>query len=68
MWVDNSHKTDHGTEDKGTVNLYDICGMELQFPVLLTSALDQGKWSVSCPDCLPMRERAHGIHETDKNI
>jgi hypothetical protein len=33
-------------------------GVEIQPHTFLTSALERGEWSTSCPDCFVSRERA----------
>jgi len=34
--------------------------MEVELHTFLTSALDEGEWSASCPGCFTPRERAPG--------
>jgi hypothetical protein len=38
------------------------CGVEVYFNAFLTSALDGGEWSASCPGRFTSRERDPGTH------
>jgi hypothetical protein len=40
----------------------DVQGIEGVAPSILTSAVDGGKWSASCPGHFTPREGAHGTH------